>query len=316
MAFLSKLQGALARTREVLTTPVGEILSSSVEILNRPVSELVSSGRPVDQALLDHLEEGLIAADVGPALSSEIAAALGKRAKAGELLGAGALRAAFVEAVASRLRESGDSIVERPPLEIIFAVGVNGVGKTTTLAKIARLARSEGRNPILAAADTFRAAAAEQLEVWGERAGVPVIRQKSGSDPGAVLFDAIQAARSRGADLVLVDTAGRLHNKKPLMDELAKLRRIAAREVPGAPHQVFLVLDATTGGNGVAQAREFQAAAGATGVVLTKLDGTAKGGVVLQIRRELGLPVRYVGVGEGIDDLESFDADRFAEALV
>jgi fused signal recognition particle receptor len=314
-SIFSKISQALSKTRQVLTTPVGDVLSGTVEVLRSPIGELVASGRPVDRELLGHLEEGLVAADVGPLLAAEIVADIEKRAKRGEVEGTGALRAALVESIAAKLRDPVPP-PPRPPLEVIFAVGVNGVGKTTTLAKLARRCAEEGRRPLLAAADTFRAAATEQLEVWAERAGVPVVKHKSGADPAAVLFDAIAAAKSRGLDLVLVDTAGRLHNKKPLMDELSKLRRIASREVPGAPHQVLLILDATTGGNGVAQAREFQAAVGASGVVLTKLDGTAKGGVVLQIHRELGLPVRWVGLGEGLDDLERFDPDRFAEALV
>lgn len=313
-SLFSKFTSALAKTRQVLETPVGDLLSQTAEVLRSPLGEVLSGGRPIDGDLLDRLEEGLLAADVGPGFSAEIVAELEKRAKKGEIDGA-ALRPALVAAIAARLKDDPPA-VERPPLEVIFAVGVNGAGKTTTLAKLARWHAVDGRRPILAAADTFRAAATEQLEIWAGRVDLPVVKKGMGADPGAVLFDALAAARSRGHDLVLVDTAGRLHNKKPLMDELTKLRRIASREVPGAPHQVLLVLDATTGSNGLAQAREFQAAVGATGVVLTKLDGTAKGGVVLQIRRELGLPVRWVGLGEGVEDLVPFDAERFAEALV
>ena len=316
MAFFSKLQSALSKTREVLNTPVGDLLVSGKEVLTTPVGELLAGGRPVDFELLSELEEGLVAADVGPELADSIVSELSKKASRGELADSRDLRGALVAAIASRLQPPATPAAERPPLQVVFAVGVNGAGKTTTLAKLARREVASGRKVVLVAADTFRAAAAEQLEVWGERAGVPVVRHASGADPAAVLFDGLARARKEGADLVLVDTAGRLQTKKPLMDELGKLRRIAGREVPGAPHDVLLVLDATTGSNGVSQAREFQAAAGATGVVLTKLDGTAKGGVVLRIRNEMGLPVLWVGVGEGMDDLEPFDPQAFAEALV
>ena len=201
------------------------------------------------------------------------------------------------------------------PLEVIFLVGVNGAGKTTTTAKLAARDVALGRPVLLTAADTFRAGAIEQLEIWAKRLGVPVVRHREGADPSAVLFDAISAAKARGVRKLFVDTAGRLHTKKNLMEELSKMRRIAGREIPGAPHQVLLVLDATTGMNGLAQARRFVEAAGATGVVLTKLDGSARGGIVLAIYRELGLPVLFVGVGEGVDDLVPFDPAQYARAL-
>jgi fused signal recognition particle receptor len=206
-------------------------------------------------------------------------------------------------------------IAAAPPVAIML-VGLQGSGKTTTTAKLARRYSAEGRSVLLAAADTFRAGAIEQLQIWADRMGLPVIRHREGADPSAVLFDALSAARSRGASVLLVDTAGRLHTKHNLMEELAKMRRIAGREVPGAPHRTLLVLDATTGANGLAQARGFVEAVGATGVVLTKLDGSAKGGVVLAIYRELKLPVLYVGVGEGMDDLVPFDPSEYAEALL
>jgi fused signal recognition particle receptor len=203
-----------------------------------------------------------------------------------------------------------------PALEVVFLVGVNGAGKTTTTAKLARRYVADGRSVLLAAADTFRAGAIEQLQIWADRLGLPIVRHREGADPSAVLFDALSAAKSRGTSVLLVDTAGRLHTKHNLMEELAKMRRVAGREVPGAPHSTLLVMDATTGANGLAQARRFMEAAGATGVVLTKLDGSAKGGIVLAIYRELGLPVVYVGVGEGMDDLVPFDPSEYAEALL
>jgi fused signal recognition particle receptor len=199
---------------------------------------------------------------------------------------------------------------------VILVVGVNGSGKTTTIGKLAARERAAGRKVVVVAADTFRAAAIDQLERWAERAGVDVVRHREGSDPSAVVYDALRAAKARGIDTVLVDTAGRLHTKAPLMAELEKMARVAGREVPGAPHEVLLVIDATTGQNGLAQAREFTKAAVITGVALTKLDGTAKGGVALVIRRQLGVPIRYVGVGEGIDDLLDFDADAYVEGLL
>ena len=298
MGLLSRFSKALTKTREVLNTDVGDLVQGRTE---------------VDQDLLDRLEEALILADVGADLSLEIVEEV--RQRASKSREDGDLRSMLVDIVIEKL---GDAAPERDrvPLEVIFAVGVNGVGKTTTLAKLARRSIDDGRRPMLAAGDTFRAAAAEQLEVWAERVGVPCVRKAAGADPAAVVYEALQAARKNERDVVLVDTAGRLHNKRPLMDELAKLRRIAGREVEGAPHEVLLVLDATTGSNGLQQAREFQEIVGATGVVLTKLDGTAKGGVVLQIRRELGLPVRWIGVGEGIGDLERFDSREFAEAML
>jgi fused signal recognition particle receptor len=228
-----------------------------------------------------------------------------------------ALKTALVEEIESVIaRAPRPAPVPDVPLEVIFLVGVNGSGKTTTTAKLAAREVSAGNSVLLAAADTFRAGAIEQLEVWAGRLGVPVVRHQEGADPSAVLFDALAAAKARGVRKLFVDTAGRLHTKKNLMEELAKLRRIAAREVPGSPHQVLLVLDATTGMNGLTQARRFVEAAGATGVVLTKLDGSARGGIVLAIYRELALPVLYVGVGEALDDLVPFDPAQYARALL
>jgi fused signal recognition particle receptor len=248
-------------------------------------------------------------------LTSEILDAVRKEARAATLNGA-ALKAALRTTLRAALDGGAAGAPAAGPPRVVFIVGVNGGGKTTTIGKLAARERLAGRRVVVVAADTFRAAAIDQLERWGERAGVEVMRQKEGSDPSAVVFDALQAARARGLELVLVDTAGRLHTKSPLMAELEKMARIAGREVPGAPHEVLLVVDATTGQNGLAQAREFTKAARVTGVVLTKLDGTAKGGIALAIRKELGVPIRYVGVGEGVDDLLDFDADAYVDGLL
>jgi len=277
----------------------------------------VKKGLGFDETVLESLEEVLLEADVGAETAAALADAVRRRAGTAARADLPELKAILVEEI-ERMLAGGP----RPapsldvPLEVIFLVGVNGSGKTTTTAKLAARDVALGRPVLLTAADTFRAGAIEQLEIWGNRLGVPVIRHREGADPSAVLFDAMSAAKARGARKLFVDTAGRLHTKKNLMEELAKMRRIAAREVSGAPHQVLLVLDATTGMNGLAQARRFVEAAGATGVVLTKLDGSARGGIVLAIYRELGLPVLFVGVGEGVEDLVPFDPAQYARALL
>ena len=301
MAFATfkKLVHGLTRTREGIASSLRTVFSAHV----------------VDEATLDELETSLLTADVGPALTEEVLAGVRKQARAGTLDGAG-LREALRAALRAALGEAATTEGPPAPPRVVFVVGVNGGGKTTTIGKLAARARASGHKVIVVAADTFRAAAIDQLERWAERAGVEVVRHREGSDPSAVVFDALQAARARGIDTVLVDTAGRLHTKAPLMAELAKMARIAGREVPGAPHEVLLVIDATTGQNGLAQAREFAKAAVTTGVVLTKLDGTAKGGVALVIRRQLGVPIRYIGVGEGIDDLLDFDAEAYLDGLL
>ena len=292
------------------------LFMTHTEILEK-VGAAVKKGLGIDETVLESLEEALIAADVGAETAAALAEGVRQRAYVSERKDLEGVRRMLIEEIEKILAAAPrPAAAASVPLEVIFLVGVNGSGKTTTTAKLARRAIADGRSVLLAAADTFRAGAIEQLGVWGERLGVPVVRHREGADPSAVLFDALSAARARGVTVLFVDTAGRLHTKKNLMDELAKMRRIAAREVPGAPHQTLLVLDATTGGNGLAQARRFVEAVGVTGVVLTKLDGSARGGIVLAIYRELKLPVLYVGVGEGMDDLVPFDASEYAKALL
>jgi fused signal recognition particle receptor len=301
MSLLDRLRLGLARTREVLNTPV---------------EDLVRGRRPLDPAALEGIEEALLAADLGPGAVAEAMELL--RARSGEIAACGG------EAMRRLLREEVRLALDRPlaarPFSarpwVVFVVGVNGAGKTTTIGKLAAAWKAEGRTSLVCAADTFRAAAAEQLEAWAGRAGADFHRGTEGADPSAVLTDALRRARARGHDAVLVDTAGRLHTKGNLMAELSKMARVAAKEVPGAPHETLLVLDATTGSNALAQAREFTKAAGVTSLVLTKLDGTAKGGVAVAVVRELGVPIRFVGVGEATEDLLPFDAAAFAESLV
>ena len=280
------------------------------------IEELVQGKKEIDAALLEELEEALIRADLGVRTAGEVLEAVREKVDRGQLADAAGLKAeigrhlrAILEATEHPAREVG----ERP--EVILVVGVNGTGKTTTIGKLARYYREQDRQVLLCAADTFRAAANEQLEIWGQRTGCEVIKQKPGADPSAVLFDALQAARARGVDYVIADTAGRLHTKSNLMSELEKITRTAGRVVTGAPHEVLLVLDATTGQNGLEQARQFTRSAGVTGIVLTKLDGTAKGGVAVAIARELGLPIRYVGVGEKAEDLIRFEAESYVRSL-
>jgi fused signal recognition particle receptor len=301
MAFagFKKLFSGLTRTRENITSTLREAFGAA----------------KVDEATLEELELSLLAADLGPALTGEVLETVRREARSGTLDGPG-LREALRRVLRDALAGAGDTTIAVPPPRVVFIVGVNGGGKTTTIGKLAARERRANRSALVVAADTFRAAAIDQLERWGERAGVDVVRHREGSDPSAVLFDGLKAAQARKTDTVLVDTAGRLHTKAPLMAELEKMSRVAAREVPGAPHEVLLVVDATTGQNGLAQAREFTKAAKVTGVVLTKLDGTAKGGVALGIRRQLGVPIRYVGVGEGTDDLLDFDPEAYVDGLL
>ncbi len=269
----------------------------------------------LDDDFYEELEEALILADIGAATAADTVAQLRKRVSQKLMTRADEVKDALRDILAEKL-DVGDPAMDlstRP--SVVLIIGVNGVGKTTSIGKLAARLKSEGRKVLLCAGDTFRAAAADQLEIWANRAGVDIVRQHEGADPGAVLFDALQAAKARHADVVLCDTAGRLHNKQNLMNELAKLRKIIDRETPDAAKETLLVLDATTGQNGLIQARQFKETAGLTGIILTKLDGTAKGGIVIAIAQELQVPVKFVGVGEGIDDLRPFDAKEFTKEL-
>jgi fused signal recognition particle receptor len=291
-------------------------LERTREILNADVDDLVRGRRPLKPEDLDAMEEALLASDFGSAATRDAMEVLRDRSSQVWTGGVPAMRALLRD----EIRKALDRPLAVRPFEtkpwVVFVVGVNGVGKTTTIGKLARAWKAEGRTSLVCAADTFRAAAAEQLEVWARRTESPFHRGAEGADPSSVLTDALRAAKSRGHDAVLVDTAGRLHTKGSLMAELAKMARVAGREVEGAPHETLLVLDATVGSNGLNQGREFARAAGVTGLVLTKLDGTAKGGVAVAVVRDLGVPVRYVGVGESADDLLPFDPDAFARGLI
>lgn len=299
MGFFDKITGGLKKTREAVAGSLGGMLRGFTKI---------------DRDLLDELEEILIMSDVGTATAAMIRENLEKTAKERGITDPMAVRALLCELVADMLRGGQELKLGTKP-SVVLMIGVNGVGKTTTVGKLAYNLKNEGKKVLLAAADTFRDAAIEQLDVWAKRAGVDIVRHTQGADPGAVVFDAIEAAKARGCDVVLCDTAGRLHNKKHLMEELHKISRIIERELPDADREVLLVLDATTGQNAVNQAREFREVAGITGIVLTKLDGTARGGVVLALRGDLQVPVKFIGVGEGIDDLQPFDPEAFAAGM-
>lgn len=301
-SFLERMKEAVTRTRENLSERIEEVVAFSKEI---------------DRSTLDDLEASLIGADLGATTTQEILENLREKADRKQIKDVAELKRLIKEQLLALLQQGSSRPVQRVDgvPEVILVVGVNGTGKTTTIGKLAQVFRSDGKTVLLCAADTFRAAAIEQLEVWGQRTGTEVIKTKAGGDPAAVLFDALQAASARHTDYVIVDTAGRLHTKTNLMAELEKMRRTAQRIVPGAPHETLLVMDATTGQNGLQQARLFTQSAGVTGIVLTKLDGTAKGGVVVAITRELGVPVRYVGVGEKAGDLLPFNPTEFVDSL-
>ena len=299
MGFFGKLAEGLKKTRESMT---------------RAVDELLNSFTKIDESLFEELEETLILSDVGIVTAQSICAELRTRIKKRGITDAQEVRGLIKEIVAEML-EGGQELDLSTKPSVILVIGVNGVGKTTTIGKLSANLKADGRQVLLGAADTFRAAAIEQLQVWADRAGVEMIRHDEGSDPAAVVYDAILAGKARGADVIICDTAGRLHNKKNLMDELSKISRVIQREAPGCATEVLLVLDATTGQNALNQARQFKEAAGITGIILTKLGGTARGGVVIGIKEELKVPIKYIGVGEQIDDLRPFDAKEFADAL-
>lgn len=301
-SFLDRMKEAVTRTRENLT---------------ERIEEVVSFGKEINRDTLDDLEATLLAADLGMTTTQEVLEKLREKADRKQIGNVDELKRLLKDEILAILTATDSrpvTKVDGTP-EVILVVGVNGTGKTTTIGKLAQVLRSDGKTVLLCAADTFRAAAIEQLEVWGQRTGTEVIRTKAGGDPSAVLYDALQAASARHTDYVIVDTAGRLHTKTNLMAELEKMRRTAQRIIPGSPHETLLVMDATTGQNGLQQARQFTQSAGVTGIVLTKLDGTAKGGVVVAISRELGLPVRYVGVGEKAGDLLPFNPRDFVDSL-
>ncbi len=299
MGFFDKLRQGLAKTKNAI---VGRI------------DAIVKAFTKVDEELFEELEELLISADIGVNTTEEILDELRDAVKENKIKEPQAVKAELFSILRRMIGEHEPLNLSTKP-SVILVIGVNGVGKTTSIGKISADLKSKGKRVVVAAADTFRAAAAEQLNVWCERAGVDIIKQGAGADPAAVVFDAISASKSRGADVLIIDTAGRLHNKKNLMDELAKIDRVIGRELPEAARETLLVLDATTGQNAVHQAKEFKEASKITGLVLTKLDGTAKGGIVLSIRKELGIPVKFIGVGEKIDDMKPFDANDFAGAL-
>ena len=291
-------------------------LQRTRERLDDGLDALLAVGRPVDDALLDELEETLIAADLGAATAAEFVRRVREDVKRGRTVSSSDVRALLRRFLEETLADAAAPLSLESHPSVIFMLGVNGAGKTTSAGKLAAALKRQGKGVMLAAADTFRAAAIEQLEEWGRRAGVEVIRQAAGADPSAVVFDAVKAAHARSVDVLLVDTAGRLHTKSNLMDELVKLKKVVSRQLPGAPHECLMVIEAPTGQNGLAQARMFHEAVGLTGLVLTKLDGTAKGGIVVRICQELGLPIKLVGMGEGIEDLQPFEPKAFVSALV
>ena len=293
---------------------IREGLKKTRDNISGQITQMVNSFTKIDEELFEELEELLVMGDVGMNTAQYICDQLRKKIKEKGITDP-SLIMGELKAIVSEMLQGDNELHAGTKPSIILVIGVNGVGKTTTIGKLASRLKGEGKSVILGAADTFRAAAIEQLEVWADRAGVPLIKHQEGADPAAVVFDTIAAAKARGCDVIICDTAGRLHNKKNLMDELGKISRVIDRELPGCDRETLLVLDAATGQNAVNQAREFQSAAGITGIVLTKLDGTPKGGVVLPIMQDLGLPVKFIGVGEQVDDLQPFDPDAFADAL-
>ncbi|MDO6847377.1 signal recognition particle-docking protein FtsY [Priestia megaterium] len=319
MSFFKKLKEKITMQTDSVTQKFKDGLSKTRNSFSERVNDLVSRYRQVDEEFFEELEEILISADVGVATVLDLIDDLKSEVKRRNIKDPKDVQAVISEKLID-IYESGEEQIgelnmQQNDLTVILFVGVNGVGKTTTIGKIAHKFKQEGKKVVMAAGDTFRAGAIEQLEVWGERVGVDVIKQSAGSDPAAVMYDAVQSAKARKADVLLCDTAGRLQNKVNLMKELEKVKRVIEREIPGAPHEVLLVLDATTGQNALSQAKTFSEATNVTGIVLTKLDGTAKGGIVLAIRNELKLPVKFVGLGEKVDDLQPFDTEQYIYGL-
>ncbi|MBC1357403.1 signal recognition particle-docking protein FtsY [Listeria booriae] len=319
MTFFKKIKDKLTQQTDAVTEKFKDGLSKTRDNFSGKMNELVARYRKVDEEFFEELEEILIQADVGFETVMELVEQLREEVKLRNIQDPKEVQEVIVEKLVAIYQGEDEELPElnmqAEGLTVILFVGVNGVGKTTTIGKLAHHLKSEGKNVLLAAGDTFRAGAIDQLDVWGERVGVDVIKQAEGSDPAAVMFDAVQAAKARGVDVLLCDTAGRLQNKVNLMNELEKVKRVITREVPNAPHEVLLVLDATTGQNAFVQAKQFKEATDVSGIVLTKLDGTAKGGIVIAIRNELHIPVKFVGLGEKMDDLQAFDANEYVYGL-
>ncbi|BFH14895.1 signal recognition particle-docking protein FtsY [Paenibacillus melissococcoides] len=317
MSFFKKLKESIASKTESVTNKFKEGLEKTRKGLVEKVSDLITRRKKIDEAFYEELEEILIGADVGVTTVMNLIDDLRLEVRQRKIEDAAELQPVLSEKLIELLRGDESNKLNMNPngMTVILFVGVNGVGKTTTIGKLAYRFKQEGKSVLLAAGDTFRAGAIEQLEVWGQRVGVDVIKQQAGSDPAAVMYDAVQAAKQRNVDVLLCDTAGRLQNKTNLMEELNKIFRVIRREIPDAPHEVLMVLDATTGQNALSQAKLFGEKSGVTGLVLTKLDGTAKGGIVIAIRQELSLPVKFVGLGEKMEDLQEFDSEQFVHAL-
>lgn len=318
MSFFKRLRESISSKAEAVTSKFRDGLAKTRDAFVGQVTDLFTRRKKIDEAFFEELEEILIGADVGVNTVMELIDELRAEVKKRRIEDPAELQPILSEKLVQLLKGSGEPVelnVQPSGITVILFVGVNGVGKTTTIGKLAWRFKQQGKSVLMAAGDTFRAGAIEQLEVWGQRVGVDVIRQDAGSDPAAVMYDAVQEAKRRQVDVLLCDTAGRLQNKANLMEELSKIHRVIQREIPGAPHETLLVLDAATGQNALQQAKLFGEKSGVSGLVLTKLDGTAKGGIVIAIRHELSLPVKFVGLGEGMDDLQEFDAEQFVHAL-
>ncbi|MGD9589604.1 MAG: signal recognition particle-docking protein FtsY [Pyrinomonadaceae bacterium] len=319
---IEELQAQEAAVEKEIGVRFSKAIAKTRDSLNNKLDTIFENRKQIDDQLIDELEEMLISTDIGVKTTVQILEAIRKGVSRQEISDPAALKAVMKNELLDILQHSKDhgvaaetEVAESVKPYVLMVVGVNGVGKTTTIGKLAQRIKNEGNEVLICAADTFRAAASDQLEIWAGRAGVPIVQQKQGTDPAAVLFDALQSAKARNADVLIVDTAGRLHNKANLMAELEKMKRIAGREVQDAPHETLLVIDAVTGQNGLEQARQFTKVANVTGLVLTKLDGTAKGGIAVAIAKELKLPIRYVGIGEQVDDLMVFDAEAYVNGL-